>query len=424
VTIGPNARLALWWLLNPETAPLETLDDDVQRIVGALSTKLPDPDVDAKTLALIEAHREDAAVQSKAKEIVRYRKADKTADRMILEQSGIGPSWAPVDIRTVLKAAEKETQTDVGYIHGDMPLGIFYRGKINEIHAESEAGKSWLACIVAVQEMRAGRHVAYIDFEDDAGSIARRMLLLGATREQLAQHLRYYSPTGPANDAAQEEIRDLVAIGGSLAIFDGLTESLALEGLDGMRGEDIAAWHARMTKAFAAGGWAVVVLDHVPHNGENSIGSQHKRSAVTGVSYLLRPRKPIGKGVIGKSELRVAKDRGAWVRAHSVPGGTPQHFADMVIDFQEATPRARLWLALPSEDKGYASEPPEKVCTAILAFVGHNPGASKTAIREGVKGVGTRTKDWAIEWLIDRAQLIAEGGGQGKATRHYLPDPD
>ncbi|MCC9705546.1 hypothetical protein E4N62_09885 [Streptomyces sp. MNU76] len=416
-----DIRLALAWLLNPQTAPLESFSDDVQRIVSRVASKLPTRGLDAETEARIEAFEREGAEIDKANDIVSYERAKKRAKRILLEENGKGPSWTPADIDSVWEAAESETQTDVGHLSGDMPLGIFYRGKINGVHAESEAGKSWLVCLVAVQEIRARRHVVYIDFEDDSASIVRRLKLLGASREDIAQFFTYCNPTGPLTDAEESEFRRLVSLDGSLAIFDGMTEAMALEGLDGIKAEDVAAWHSKMTKPFAAAQWAVVVLDHVPHDGKRAIGSQHKKSALTGVSYLLDPVHPIGKGATGKSRLRVEKDRPAWVRAHAVPGKTPQHFADLVIDFKEKPmPIAKLWPARPADEKGYRAEPPEKLRTAVLGFVQHNPGASKSAIRRGVTG-GNAEIDWALEWLIDHAQVIIKSVGQ--ANKHYPADP-
>ncbi|PWI16464.1 hypothetical protein DI272_21550 [Streptomyces sp. Act143] len=340
---------------------------------------------------------------------------------MIAEKNGKGPSWAPVDVAAAWEDAQTETQTDVGKLSGDMPLGVFYRGKINGVHAESEAGKSWLACLVAVQEIRARRHVAYIDFEDDAASIVRRLKALGVSREELAEFFHYCNPSGPLTDADESEFQRLISLGGSLAIFDGMTEAMALEGLDGIKAEDVAAWHAKVTKAFAAAQWAVVVLDHVPHDGNRAIGSQHKKSALTGVSYFLDPVHPIGKGVIGKSRLKVEKDRPGWVRANAVPGKTPQHFADLVIDFKDKPmPVANLWPARATEDKGYESEPPERLRKSVLAFVKANPGASKGAVRRGVKG-GNGEIDWALEWLSDHAQVSVRKEGQTR--KHYPANP-
>lgn len=416
-----DSRLALAWLLNPDMAPLSSYTDDVQRLISALSSKLPTRGLDAETEARIDAFVREGAILREAQRIVAYEEAKILAKKMLAEKNSKCASWSPVDIEAVWEASEGETQTDVGHLTGEMPLGIFYRGKVNGVHAESEAGKSWLACLVTVQEIRSGRHVAYIDFEDDAASVVRRLKLLGASRDDIAQFFHYCNPTGPLTDAEKNEFQRLVSLGGSLAIFDGMTEAMALEGLDGIKAEDVAAWHSKMTKPFAVARWAVVVLDHVPHDGKRAIGSQHKKSALTGVSYFLDPVHPIGKGTIGKSRLRVEKDRPAWVRAHAVPGRTPQHFADLVIDFKEKPmPIANLWPARATEDKGYEAEPPERLRKSVLAFITTNAGASKGAVRRGVKG-GNGEIDWALEWLIDHAQVYVKQEGQTR--KHYPADP-
>jgi AAA domain len=421
-----DARIGLYYWLHPNSSEYWKLTEGAQRMILRLGTRLPEEmkTGDTEITRLIDAQRLEVAIEEKAEEIANYDEAKKRAKKKAAERNGHTRSWAPIDIGEVWGAAEEETQTDVGHLSGDMPLGIFYRGRVNGVHAESEAGKSWLACLVAVQEIRAGRHVAYIDFEDDAASIVRRLKLLGANREDVAAYFHYRNPTGPLTDSDLEDFKTLIGLSGALAIFDGMTESMALEGLDGIKAEDVAAWHARLTKPFAAAQWAVFVLDHVPHDGNRALGSQHKKSALTGVSYFLDPVHPIGKGVIGKSRLRVEKDRPAWVRAHAVPGKTPQHFADLVIDFKDKpTPTANLWPARPAEDKGYESEPPERVRKDVLAFLARNPGASKTAVRTAVKGA-TGVIDWALEWLISHDQVRREDQGRGNAKEHFLADQD
>lgn len=418
-----DARQALDYWLTPNSSAYWSSSDDVQRLIKRIGQHLPDSmkGIDAEIGRLIFADRHEAAIDAKAEEIAAYEEAKKRSKKILAARNCNGSSWASVDIAAVWETAESETQTDVGHLSGDMPIGIFYRGKVNGVHAESEAGKSWLACLVVVQEIRARRHVAYIDFEDDAASIVRRLKLLGANREDLVNLFHYRNPTGPLTEADEQELRGLISYGGSLAIFDGMTEAMALDGLKGNDAEDVAAWHAKMTKPFAAALWAVVVLDHVPHEGKRAIGSQHKKSALTGVSYFLEPVNPIGKGVVGRSRLKVEKDRPAWVRSNAISGPTPQHFADLVIDFDgKAMPAANIWPARPAENRGYKSEPPERIRKDVRSFIASSPGASKGAIRRAVTG-GNADIDWSLEWLIDRGQVTIKQIGQAK--KHYPADP-
>lgn len=404
------------------------LDDQVRLV----EPQIP-PEFLPAFLAAAQQRRQEIRADTEANErrgaeewAVELRRRHEGAEIEATRQRSLLPqTWAPIDMGAAWDASQDETRTDVGYLSGDLPLALFYRGKLNGIHAESEAGKSWVSCLVAVQEIKAHRHVAYVDFEDDERAIAGRLRLLGAVREEVVAYFHYLNPTGPLTETDEDSVRALIAVRGTLAVFDGMTEAMAHEGLDGRLENDVAAWHAKITKPFAAADWAVVVLDHVPRGEKRVIGSQHKKSALTGVSYLLEAISPIGKGVKGKGRLRVEKDRGAWVRAHAVPGARPQWFADLVIDFEgKAIPTAHIWPAWPSGDeeaKGYAATPAPKLCEAVMGFVTDNPKCSGRAIRRGVTG-GTEDIAWAVEWLAARDCLATQKEGN-RALHDIGPVP-
>lgn len=358
---------------------------------------------------------------------VQYLKNRVEAERRFaaLANRDTAPSWVAVDHDVVLDAARNPTMTEVGRMTGELPLCLFYRGKVNGVHAESEAGKSWLCCLTAVQEIQSGNHVLYLDFEDDAVSVYRRMKQLGATEASLRSFFHYVNPTGPLSDSEQESFNQLVNIRGSLAIVDGVTEAMALEGLDGRMEGDIAKWHQRLTKPLAASGWAVVAVDHIPHAEKRAIGSQHKRSAITGASYFLDGVHPIAPGQRGLSRLHVAKDRGGWVRAHATPGRPPQWIADMVIDCRTGSVlNAALFLAAPSggTDGETFDAPPRALCAAVLAYVTAHPEAtSKADIRDAVKGNAARIGR-CIDWLTAQNHLASVRNG--KRVQHVIgPQP-
>jgi hypothetical protein len=400
-------------------ATARALNIDMTRLNAAMQAV--ESDLEARERGKRE---EQAAEDDKAYR--RLKGAENAQRRISAERTADLPrSWAAVDHDTVMQAARNPSMTDVGFLAGELPLGLFYRGKVNGVHAESEAGKSWLCCLVAAQEVNAGKHVLYIDFEDDAASVYRRMLTLGTNEDTLRGYFHYVSPVGPLSETDREDFAPLVNLRGSLAVLDGVTESMALEGLDGRIEGDIATWHARVTKPLAVQGWAVVGVDHVPHGERRAIGSQHKRSAITGVSYLLQSAHPIAPGQRGVSRLHVAKDRGGWVRAHATPGKAPQWFADMVIDCR--TPgviNAAVFHAAPSETgEGDVFDAPRKdVCTAVLAYVTAHPEAtSKADIRDAVKGSAAMIGR-CVDWLVSQNHLTS--GRNGRHVRHAVgPKP-
>ena len=52
-----------------------------------------------------------------------------------------------------------------------------------------------LAQIATAQELKQGHDVIYIDYEDSARNVVKRLLLLGVTGEQIVQHLHYVRPS-------------------------------------------------------------------------------------------------------------------------------------------------------------------------------------------------------------------------------------
>ena len=58
---------------------------------------------------------------------------------------------------------------------------MLYEGVANTIFGEPSSGKSWIALMVTIQQLRAGRRVIWWDNEDRATTLAKRLQLLRAT---------------------------------------------------------------------------------------------------------------------------------------------------------------------------------------------------------------------------------------------------
>lgn len=80
-----NVRLALAWLLNPDSARLDSFSEDVQRIVARVTSKLPTRGLAPETEALIEAHERERVEVEKAKEIASYNRAKERAEEIQAE---------------------------------------------------------------------------------------------------------------------------------------------------------------------------------------------------------------------------------------------------------------------------------------------------------------------------------------------------
>jgi hypothetical protein len=227
------------------------------------------------------------------------------------------PSYEPVDM------AEALTAEPVVPAIGSRADGrcLLYRRKTHWVYGGFESAKSWLAMFFAAQVLSAGNRVCYVDYEDSAGEVGHRLLLLGAPHHALVdpQRFVYIHPERPLSlEAERQAFDDLLAQKFDFAVLDGVTEAMSLEGLSSNLSEDVAAWQHLAPNALASRtGAAVVCIDHIPKDKNNqggAIGSQHKLSGVTGAAYVLDVKDPFGKGLQGRSMVRVRKDRPGGVR--------------------------------------------------------------------------------------------------------------
>ena len=201
--------------------------------------------------------------------------------------------------------------------------GLFYRGAVNDLHGEPGCGKSMIAQIAAAQELKSSHDVIYIDYEDSARNVVKRLLLLGVSGEQIIGHLHYVrpsaKPSSPTSLGGWRETLDY-ADTATLAIIDGVTSCLAYAGLDSNSGDDIAAWYNTMPRLISACGPAVVLIDHVVKSKDNrgryAGGSMQKLALIDGISYSVDMTKPVGKGVKGTIVIKSGKDRISEIEEH------------------------------------------------------------------------------------------------------------
>lgn len=381
-------------------------------------------------LLLVNKNQDAGKLQEFAKFELDKSKARELAAEMLATEKARDTrrTWTVVGHDEAFAARERPMPTigrmiGCGYVP---PYPILYRGKINDVHGDSEGGKSWFAQHLCVQEMNAGKNVLYIDFEDDAGSVYGRLEKLGADEQTIRRHFQYIRPENSLNELEKPAYLSTIenATGHTLAVVDGVTEATTLEGLTGRDENDVAKWHAIVTKPLAAAGWGVLVIDHTPLGESRVIGSQHKKSSITGVSYELDSIAQFIPGQAGRSRLKVAKDRLGWIRQHAQPGGTPQWYGDFTMDETVTAlgsrPAIWAWKSQGDQKAEFTENPPESICRAVLAFVEANPGVGARIIREAVKGKD-ESINWAIKWLVDRAHLSAQRVGH--TIEHHYESP-
>lgn len=349
-----------------------------------------------------ELYDEKVAARALQKDI------ESDADRLRAEERrqryGLSDPWAPVDLKEAFAADPiKPTVGEFTRKDGVTPGGVFYPGKVNTVHGPSESGKSMLTLAVAAQEIRAGRGVIMIDFEDDSESVVGRLRdVFGLTEDEILTHFTYFNSNASFTDSAYDRIRSVP--NASYCIIDAATESMSASGLDGRNENDVATWYGEFPRRIAQLGIAVVVIDHTPQeNSTRAIGSQHKKSAIDGVAYAVEAIHRFTRGRRGLLRIRVAKDRPGAIRAMAQEPKdekiTQEWRGDLVIDGSRGyeTPWVELRDAAPEDARDGAAPAPEPgTPPASLPEVTENQYAHLSALsfyeREGVSPSGLASK--------------------------------
>ena len=231
-------------------------------------------------------------------------------------------SWQPVDLQPILAGDYAPPKPVVGQRSDG--VGLFYPGKVHTVASASEAGKTWLMLAATFDEIKAGNHCLYIDFEDIEAGIVGRLLTLQLPADAIREQFHYIRPTQSVNAPvhAADLFEAIEAHRPSLAVIDGITEAMAMHGLNVNDNNDIALFGEMLPRKLARNGPATVCLDHVVKNSDSTsryaLGGVHKLNGLDGAAYVLEGRDPFGVGVNGRSAILIAKDRPGQLRKHGL----------------------------------------------------------------------------------------------------------
>ena len=287
-------------------------------------------------------------------------------------------------------------------------IGLFYLGANHVLSGESESLKTWLALAAAVEELKAGHGVLWVDGDDvGAGAILERLLLLGASEADVSNLFAYVLPDEPLD---QEILRDVLAIvrdcSCRLAVFDGFNPLLDLHGFDPNSGVEVERFY-RLIDPIRKMSVATVLTDNVVKSKESrgawAIGSERKKSKAE-VHLGMRTLEPLVRGGAGRAKIDVHKDR---------PGHLTRPSPGLFV--VENSDGACSWQIQPDEsrdDEG-AFRP-----TALMAKVSRylelhgDESPSRNQIEQGVQGKGEYVRI-AIDRLIEEGYAAGFSGPRG-----------
>ncbi len=218
--------------------------------------------------------------------------------------------------------------------------GLIYEARIHSIASAPGEGKTRLALWTAIEVMKRGRPVLYIDAENGPKLIAERLQELGADLDDLDDSFHYY-PAEVALD--RESLSRLMATveqaGPALVVFDSFADLLSIAGLEENSNDDCTRWMRTVAQPIKDAGSAVLVLDHVPKGGKGPRGGGSKRAKVD-VQWNLEVTQHFDRERTGEIELKHDKDREAWlprIVRFSVGGGVFARSAGTIEDRDPVT---------------------------------------------------------------------------------------
>ncbi|WP_186314495.1 AAA family ATPase [Corynebacterium glyciniphilum] len=273
-------------------------------------------------------------------EAKQLRNAEKLAAQY--EEAGRRPgdSWGARDDDSELVAAvfagevEQPTPSVMARVDG---AAMFYPGKTHSVYGEPGSGKSWLVLAAAAEQIAAGRHVLYLDYEDGRQTAYNRLRLLGANGDDVVRYFHHREPDEhPSTPKAGETSAVVLGIHKafdamlvehdySLVVLDGVTNALSLAGFNGNDNGEATMWNREVPRYIAdhTDDAVVVMVDHLAKSrqgsspGRYAIGAQSKLGDITGAAFRVDVVEDPAAVAHARLDVSVTKDRHGGVFAHS-----------------------------------------------------------------------------------------------------------
>lgn len=338
-------------------------------------------------------------------------------------------SWTqPYDIGAYLAGGRVRPRPEL--LRRSDGQGVMYRGRLNEVHGPPEAGKGFVAGLLAAEHLIRGERVVYLDFDQDPDAVIERVLAAGAVRGDLARldlhpidtplpirmdaHIRYLTQTA---DEILAELIDATA----LVVLDGVNAGMSMHGMSALSEQDYSDFTRLFAFRFRRAGATGLLCDHVPkhENGGSrfAYGTVQKLAVLDGAVYEVRVVRQPAQGLAGELKLVVAKDRPGGVRAFATEQRGAQVAASVVID--DTGEQTRVEIAPPTEAVEFQ---PTWYMEKVSRFVEtEGEAVSQRAIEKGVGGKLEYVRD-AVRALV-RDGCLSRVEGPGRTLLHASVRP-
>lgn len=317
-------------------------------------------------------------------------------------------SWTPVDLAAI-DDAPPEPAT-IG--------GLAYPGRRHVFSGEPESMKTWTTLVLAVEEIRAGRTVVFVDFEMGPREQLARLRDLGLTDDELARFL-YLAPSEPMTNTQVRADLDQLLLNHrpSLVVIDAFTGALEIHNLDPNVGVQVERFYRLVSNPLVAHGAALVLLDHLTKSketrGRYSIGSERKLARVD-VHLGFETIKPFGRGKTGLAKILTHKDR---------PGHLPRpKTAELELRSSADTHTITWEIRLAEDGADPSTFRPTVLMHRVSEYVAGTPAddpPSRNTIETHVGGKAEFVRR-AIDALVEEGYLHETTGARGARLLHHV----
>lgn len=333
-------------------------------------------------------------------------------------------TWEPVDLGPYLRGEVQRPEPCIGVYRSD-GVQFLYPGREHSILGGTEAGKTWVALMCVAAELLRGNTVAYVHFEEsDPGSTIERLRLLNVPDAAMVDRLRF---AAPAQRVKPGWLAPLLEVRPSLAVLDGINEAIVLHG----QKVDLDGWslfRQEVIVPFKAAGAAVLGCDHMPisndENRRDAYGTGHKGNILDGSRLMLVNKEPFGRGMRGRSQMHVTKDRPGQLRIKGKPGRTPgvTFIGTLVVDDSQSTgPDFIASIYAPKDDETTPGSDPHaelaETVHGVLAALPDRQVASTRLLFAELRNAGHEYRDAdvrdAVDDLIVTGRLTEVSGKRG-----------
>lgn len=200
---------------------------------------------------------------------------------------------------------------------------VVARAKVTVLSGHRSSGKTWVTAVWAAQEMRAGNHVIWVDFERQEDELASKLRQAGLQAHMLEAQLHYTAEL-PPSQVLVSQVSQFTENGAHrcLVVVDAFRtlQNLVVPGSTANDGDAVEQVYIEYLTPVQEAGANVVLLDHMSKTGDKgTFGSERKESAA---DYVIRVEKiqQFSRITAGFSSLTVTKARGGHIDEDTTAG--------------------------------------------------------------------------------------------------------